>query len=85
MQNYIGTIIFKGEQLNIFPKVFKADEDDTDTEDLRVDDLINNLVIWLGYCDRLNFLFVTMRENFPALKTYWSFLSPYMSIMFKRR
>ncbi|WP_298647501.1 hypothetical protein, partial [uncultured Proteiniphilum sp.] len=61
LQNYIGTIIFKGEQLNIFPKVFKADEDDTDTEDLRVDDLINNLVIWLGYCDRLNFPFVTMR------------------------
>lgn len=61
LQNYIGTIIFKGEQLNIFPKVFKADEDDTDTDELQMDDLINNLVIWLGYCDRLNFPFVTMR------------------------
>ena len=61
LQNYIGTIIFKGEQLNIFPKVFKADEDDTDTDDLQMDDLINNLVLWLGYCDRLNFPFVTMR------------------------
>lgn len=60
-QNYIGTIIFKGEQLNIFPKVFKVDEDDTDTDDLQIDDLINNLVLWLGYCDRLNFPFVTMR------------------------
>jgi len=61
LQNYIGTVIFKGEQLNIFPKVFKEDEDDTDTDDLQIDDLINNLVIWLGYCDRLNFPFVTMR------------------------
>lgn len=61
LQNYIGTIVFKGEQLNIFPKVFKEDEDDTDTDDLQMDDLINNLVIWLGYCDRLNFPFVTMR------------------------
>lgn len=61
LQNYIGTIIFKGEQLNIFPKVFKADADDTDTDSLQVDVLINNLVVWLGYCDRLNFPFVTMK------------------------
>lgn len=27
LQNYIGTITFKGEQLNIFPKIFKEDED----------------------------------------------------------
>ena len=61
LQNYIGTIIFKGEQLNIFPKVFKADADDTDTDSLQVDVLINNLVLWLGYCDRLNFPFITMK------------------------
>lgn len=61
LQNYIGTIIYKGEQLNIFPKVFKYDEDDYDTDDLEMDDLINNLVIWLGYCDRLNFPFVSMK------------------------
>lgn len=61
VQNYIGTIIFKGEQLNIFPKVFKEDEDDDDTEKLNINDLINNLVIWLGYCDKLNFPFVSMK------------------------
>ncbi len=61
VQNYIGTIIFKGEQLNIFPKVFKEDEDDDDTEQLDIDDLINNLIIWLGYCDKLNFPFVSMK------------------------
>lgn len=63
LQNYIGTIIFRGEQLNIFPKVFKEDEDDYDTTGLEVEELINNLVIWLGYCDRLNFPFVSMRSE----------------------
>lgn len=61
LQNYIGTIIFKGEQLNIFPKVFKEDEDDFNTSNLELEDLINNLVIWLGYCDKLNFPFVSMK------------------------
>lgn len=61
LQNYIGTIIYKGEQLNIFPKVFKTDEDDSDTDDLKIDELIDNLVLWLGYCDRLNFPFVSMK------------------------
>ena len=61
LQNYIGTIIFRGEQLNIFPKIFKEDEDDYDTDQLCVDDLIDNLVFWLGYCDKLNFPFVKMK------------------------
>lgn len=61
LQNYIGTITFKGEQLNIFPKIFKEDEDDFDTDDLKIEDLINNLVYWLGYCDKLNFPFVSMK------------------------
>lgn len=60
-RNYIGTIIFKGEQLNIFPKVFKTDKDDDDTDDLDISELIDNLVLWLGYCDRLNFPFVSMK------------------------
>ena len=61
LQNYVGTIIYKGEQLNIFPKIFKEDEDDYDTDDLELTDLINNLVFWLEYCDKLNFPFVSMR------------------------
>ncbi len=61
LQNYIGTITFKGEQLNIFPKIFKEDEDDFDTDHLKTEDLINNLVYWLGYCDKLNFPFVSMK------------------------
>lgn len=63
LQNYIGTIIFKGEQLNIFPKIFKEDEDDFDSESLELRELINNLVFWLSYCDRLNFPFVSMKNE----------------------
>ena len=33
-KNYIGTIVFNGEQLNIFPKMFREDIDDHETEDL---------------------------------------------------
>lgn len=47
--------------MNIFPKIFKEDEDDYDTDTLCIDDLINNLVFWLGYCDKLNFPFVSMK------------------------
>lgn len=61
LQNYIGTITFRGEQLNIFPKIFKEDEDDFDTDNLKTEDLINNLIYWLGYCDKLNFPFVFMK------------------------
>lgn len=63
LQNYVGTIIFRGEQLNIFPKVFKEDEDDYDTDELQISDLIENLVYWLGYCDKLNFPFVSMKSE----------------------
>ncbi len=63
LQNYIGTIIFRGDQLNIFPKVFKEDEDDYDTEGLKLNELISNLVYWLEYCDKLNFPFVSMKSE----------------------
>lgn len=69
-QNYIGTITFRGEQLNIFPKVFKEDEDDHDASDLEVRDLINNLVMWLGYCDKLNFPFVSMKSEMSDAATF---------------
>ena len=63
LQNYIGTILFRGGQLNIFPKIFKEDEDDSDGDRLMPDDLIKNLVYWLGYCDRLHFPFISVKSQ----------------------
>lgn len=69
-QNYIGTITFRGEQLNIFPKIFKEDEDDHDASDLDARDLINELVMWLGYCDKLNFPFVSLKGEMSDADTF---------------
>ena len=45
--SYVGTIAFKGHQLNIFPKVFREEKDDNDTEELSLSHLMKNLVQWL--------------------------------------
>ena len=59
-KNYIGTIVFKGEQLNIFPKVFRTEGDDQDTEDLSQEHLMKNLVRWLEYCNRIAYPFINI-------------------------
>lgn len=69
-QNYIGTIVFRGEQLNIFPKIFREDEDDHDASDLDVRDLIDELVMWLGYCDKFNFPFVSLKGEMSNADTF---------------
>ncbi|MDD4291019.1 MAG: hypothetical protein PHX51_02105 [Clostridia bacterium] len=58
--NYIGTICYEGETLNIFPKVYKLDEDDDETDTWNTDDLIHNLVNWLNYCEKLEYPFITI-------------------------
>lgn len=62
-QNYIGTIMFEGEQLNIFPKVFKLDETDYDTSDLVFDEFMRTLLIWIDYCDKSIFPFMPNKTN----------------------
>lgn len=58
--NYIGTIAFKGKQLNIFPKVFRDDVDDHDTDNLSLNHMIKNLVQWLKYCNSINYPFISI-------------------------
>lgn len=51
-KNYIGTIVFKGEQINIFPKMFREDADYTETENLTqkhrsiITDLLDEDMTW---------------------------------------
>ena len=50
-QNYVGTIVYKGQKLNIFPKIFREDYYDEDTSELDLKHLMHNLVLWLEYCN----------------------------------
>lgn len=59
-KNYIGTVVFNGEQLNIYPKMFRMDKDDSNTEDLSQKHLMANLVHWLEYCNRIAYPFINI-------------------------
>lgn len=61
--NYIGTVAFKGHQINIFPKVFREDVDDTDTGELDLSHLMKNLVQWLQYCNRVEYPFISISSK----------------------
>lgn len=59
-KKYIGTIVFKGEQLNIFPKMFKVSDDDFDTDNLDLKHLMHNLIKWIEYCNRIAYPFINI-------------------------
>ncbi len=61
--SYVGTIAFKGHQLNIFPKVFREEKDDNDTEELSLSHLMKNLVQWLQYCMRIDYPFISISSK----------------------
>ena len=61
--NYVGTIAFKGKQLNIFPKMFREDRDDTDTDQLDLDHLMKNLTQWIQYCNRIEYPFLNISSS----------------------
>ena len=61
--NYIGTIVFKGQQLNIFPKMFKSDKYDSDTSDLDLKHMLRNLVKWLEYCTKMEYPYISISSD----------------------
>lgn len=73
-RNYIGTIRFRGEQFNVFPKIFKEDEDDNDTSELKTADLMKDLVLWLEYCNKFNFPFVSLRGDMNETESFLELL-----------
>lgn len=62
-KKYIGTIVFKGEQLNIYPRVFKSDKEDSESTIPDQQFLMNNLVRWIEYCSKLHFPFIHIRSE----------------------
>lgn len=63
-KNYIGTIVFNGEQLNIYPKMFKYNKDEPDIENLSQKHLMHNLINWLDYCNRTAYPFINIETDF---------------------
>lgn len=61
--NYIGTIVFKGEQLNIFPKMFRTDSGDDDTDELSLKHMMHNLVQWLEYCTKIDYPYMSITSD----------------------
>ena len=62
---YVGTIVFKGEQFNIFPKVFE-----TRGEELTLSHLMANLVQWLDYCSKFDFPFVSIKNDLEGIDNF---------------
>ena len=62
-QNYIGTIVFKGHQLNIFPKIFRTERDDNETDELDLGHLMKNLVRWLEYCTKIEYPYISITSE----------------------
>lgn len=58
--NYVGTITFNGEKLNIFPKVFRTSSVQGSDEKLSLKHLMDNIVQWLEYCNRINYPFINV-------------------------
>lgn len=63
-KRYIGTISFANEQLNIFPKVFRKNMNDSEISNLTQSHLMMNLVKWLEYCNRVSYPFINISTAF---------------------
>lgn len=64
---YVGTIVFKGQQLNIFPKMFRETEGDDDIDDLNLDHLMGNLIQWLEYCSKFEFPYINIKSDLKGV------------------
>lgn len=61
--NYVGTIVFKGQQLNIFPKVFRIEKDDNEVTNLSLTHLMKNLVQWIEYCNKISYPYISITSE----------------------
>ena len=62
-QNYVGSIVFNGHKLNIFPKMFRTSSEDNDTTTLDLNHLMHNLSEWVKYCNRINFPYINISSD----------------------
>lgn len=69
-KNYIGTIVFKGEQLNIYPKIFSTDKNDYDCDDLSPNHMIYNIVKWIEYSNKIDYPFINISSKLTDSKDF---------------
>lgn len=62
-KDYVGTIVYKGHQLNIFPKVFKEFKDDDDRKSLDLQHLMYNLVKWIEYTAKIDYPYISIAAD----------------------
>ena len=62
-RDYVGTIVYKGHQLNIFPKVFKEFKDDDDRKSLDLQHLMHNLVKWIEYTAKIDYPYISIAAD----------------------
>ena len=62
-KDYVGTIVYKGHQLNIFPKVFKEFKDDDDRKSLDLQHLMHNLVKWIEYTAKIDYPYINIAAD----------------------
>ena len=67
-KKYVGTVVFNGEQLNIFPKVFRRWTSDYKTDSLDKDHLMDNLIRWLDYCNKVWYRNISISTEFTDVK-----------------
>ena len=60
---YVGTVVFKGQQLNIFPKMFRESKGDDSVDDLDLEHLMGNLIQWLEYCSKIDFPYINIKSE----------------------
>lgn len=61
--NYIGTIVFKGQRLNIFPKMFQSFRDENDKSNLDEKHLLKNIVQWIEYCTKIDYPYINITSE----------------------
>ena len=62
-KKYVGTIVYKGEQVNIYPRVFKYNKENKNTDTLSQKLFVNNLTKWLEYSNKIDYPFINISSD----------------------
>lgn len=62
-QDYVGTIAYKGQKINVFPKVFRQNYSNDDKSKLEFKHLMHNLVVWIDYCNKIYYPYINISSE----------------------